>query len=559
MELFSVIPQALGKTSSPTFAGLTITGTGTFRVVEVENVGAGGNPTWYANFPSTQMRTDSNLHTAALLSLSANTAFLGIIGATMTANRVWSFPDITGTVVVTPTTQDIETTGTGTFGDLIVTGNSVFGLNSSVFQPTTDSTTFFQVLDADGGTPVVNIDTTNRRFGIGTNNPLSEFHIVGQSTTDFVQVILTDSDPTYGMSFFSGRSGGVPFGPAIIWSSGQNFRFGGGVNNFVTTDGFTERMRIEDNGNVHIGLTGNLANAADTLLHIAGSDPYLTLHNLTHEDTDGGRESRLNFKGEQSGGEETTLARIEISHDGAADDQKGKVVISTNDGADTDTPTDHITVDAAGNTKIGDAGTTNYLNVDSGGRVLLVGTAQTWEDIRIVPGAFQFPGVADPTLQSWQPGGAGTTYKVYKFSKDDEVHFTCQIPHNYKEGSDIKPHLHWTPGDRGNEEDGNTVGWKIDYSWANFDAAFASSATVDLSDACSGIDDQHEKTDSGTITGTNKAISGILQIRLYRSDTGADDTWVGATAALSPAILEFDLHYEIDSFGSDLELVKDAP
>lgn len=73
-----------------------------------------------------------------------------------------------------------------------------------------------------------------------------------------------------------------------------------------------------------------------------------TWHNATHEDGDGGRANQLNFKGQQSGGEETTLARIEVSHDGAADDQKGQIVISTNDGADGDTPTDRIEVDTAG-------------------------------------------------------------------------------------------------------------------------------------------------------------------------------------------------------------------
>ena len=51
---------------------------------------------------------------------------------------------------------------------LTVAGNSVFGLNSSVFQPIADSTTFFQVLDANGGTPIFNVDSTNERVGIGT-------------------------------------------------------------------------------------------------------------------------------------------------------------------------------------------------------------------------------------------------------------------------------------------------------------------------------------------------------------------------------------------------------
>ena len=35
-------------------------------------------------------------------------------------------------------------------------------------QSVTDSTTGFQILDADGGTPVLNVDTTNERIGIGS-------------------------------------------------------------------------------------------------------------------------------------------------------------------------------------------------------------------------------------------------------------------------------------------------------------------------------------------------------------------------------------------------------
>ena len=136
---------------------------------------------------------------------------------------------------------------------------------------------------------------------------------------------------------------------------------------------------------------------------------------------------------------------------------------------------------------------------------------------------------------------------------------TVQLPHNYKEGSDLEGHLHWTPCDRGNEENGATVGWKADYSWANRVTAFAASATIDLSDACSGTDDLHEKTASVTITGTGKEISSMLLIRLYRSDTGADDTWAGTSNAQSPAILELDFHFEIDSLGSDLERSKDPP
>jgi len=46
----------------------------------------------------------------------------------------------------------------------------------AIFQNDTDSTTGFQIFDANGGTPIVNVDTTNERFGLGTAAPLAQFH-----------------------------------------------------------------------------------------------------------------------------------------------------------------------------------------------------------------------------------------------------------------------------------------------------------------------------------------------------------------------------------------------
>ena len=55
-------------------------------------------------------------------------------------------------------------------------------------QPTTDSVDFFQVLDADGGVPVLNVDSTNERVGIGTAAPSTDFHITGAAAkTAFIE------------------------------------------------------------------------------------------------------------------------------------------------------------------------------------------------------------------------------------------------------------------------------------------------------------------------------------------------------------------------------------
>lgn len=84
-------------------------------------------------------------------------------------------------------------------------------------------------------------------------------------------------------------------------------------------------------------------------LGITNASPDITLTNNTTEDTDGGRESTVTFKGLQSGGEESTLAEIRASHDATADDQKGDLIFKTNDGSDNAAPTEVLRTNSAGN------------------------------------------------------------------------------------------------------------------------------------------------------------------------------------------------------------------
>tara|TARA_R100001163_G_scaffold47002_1_gene35317 strand:+ start:700 stop:2187 length:1488 start_codon:yes stop_codon:yes gene_type:complete len=81
--------------------------------------------------------------------------------------------------------------------------------------------------------------------------------------------------------------------------------------------------------------------------------PEVTIVNNTHEDTDGGREGKVIFKGQQSGGEESTLAEIQGSHDGTADDEKGDLIFKTNDGSDGASPTEAMRIDAEQNLGLG--------------------------------------------------------------------------------------------------------------------------------------------------------------------------------------------------------------
>ncbi len=79
-----------------------------------------------------------------------------------------------------------------------------------IFQPTTDSTDFFQVLDADGGTPVLNVDSTNEVFSV--NTATSQYIVQGATITPSVYVEGGDGGTfrAFSLSLKSDVSGRAP-------------------------------------------------------------------------------------------------------------------------------------------------------------------------------------------------------------------------------------------------------------------------------------------------------------------------------------------------------------
>lgn len=207
-------------------------------------------------------------------------------------------------------------------------------------------------------------------------------------------------------------------------------------------------------------------------------------------------------------------------------------------------------------------GTNGYINtslVAASDLYIACGTDKTlvlnetvWDDLRVVPGSFDRPGTSDPVIVSYTPTGAGQQTWLWEFNKNNIASFTVQLPHSYKTGTDIYCHIHWTPGLRGTAESGNTVGWKIHWTWANINSTFGAMNTLDLSDACDGTNDKHQMTSDVVIDGHTvaKGISSMLICNITRTDTGADDTWATNTPGNLPMLLEIDFHFEIDTLGS---------
>jgi len=109
--------------------------------------------------------------------------------------------------------------------------------------------------------------------------------------------------------------------------------------------------------------TTTVANVQDVTA--TDTTPEVTIINNTHEDTDGGREGKVIFKGQQSGGEESTLAEIQGSHDGTADDEKGDLIFKTNDGSDGASPTEAMRITSAQRLGLGENDPDTNFHIDA--------------------------------------------------------------------------------------------------------------------------------------------------------------------------------------------------
>ena len=127
-----------------------------------------------------------------------------------------------------------------------------------------------------------------------------------------------------------------------------------------------------------------------------------------------------------------------------------------------------------------------------------------------------------------------TGLKVYFFDHNNtnEMFFTLQLPHNWKDGTTIYPHLHWLP--KSDSATGN-VKWNMDYSWANLDTeTFSAATTITTTSSGALVQNKHIVTEIGTgITGSGKTYSSVLICRVYRDGTHANDTYTDKAGGLS--------------------------
>ena len=175
--------------------------------------------------------------------------------------------------------------------------------------------------------------------------------------------------------------------------------------------------------------------------------------------------------------------------------------------------------------------------------------ATSWDDLRFPATAINPPGQAsDPDVE------ASSGLLLFAASGTELIYALAQMPHSWDEGSDISPHIHWTK----TTSAGGDVAWNLKYKlfpiggvgdadWT--DVGIASSPVTGTPDGDTA--NEHLITAWDDIDMTEQTLSCCILFEISRLGGDASDTY-GADARL----LEFDIHYQVDSFGSEQEFSK---
>ena len=242
-------------TAAPTLAQLQLfTSTAGAQLHIRNNIGSEALPTYSNGNDGLLIRWSEGgnpyLRTADIVAQATSTATAG--GSQI---RFWTQPRSTGNPTVVMLLDKNSYVGIGTSSpnyNLHVWGNA--SINNSLY-------------------------VIENKVGIGTSTPISNLHSASSSTTSSAVITTTDSagNSGSGVGLWSGWSGGTPNHPAIIWTAGEDLRFGGGITDFSAGSGFSQYMVIKNGGNVGIGTTTPLVK-----LHVQGNGSLLNITNASN-------------------------------------------------------------------------------------------------------------------------------------------------------------------------------------------------------------------------------------------------------------------------------------
>ena len=196
--------------------------------------------------------------------------------------------------------------------------------------------------------------------------------------------------------------------------------------------------------------------------------------------------------------------------------------------------------------RIGDTSGSNYTEFESNGTLKMVGEATVFDDAFPVQ-LFTPTGTAAPDLITVAGNIVGWGFDGN--STSEYLYGSIELPHSYKEGSDIDFHVHQVNFTAG----AGNVRWVLEYVWAPITGAVASVSTTVTSVNTIALGDVRncKPVTIATISGTGRKISDVLMFRLSRNPSDAADTFPNDIC-----VTAMGCHFEQDTLGSRQMLIK---
>lgn len=158
-----------------------------------------------------------------------------------------------------------------------------------------------------------------------------------------------------------------------------------------------------------------------------------------------------------------------------------------------------------------------------------------YDDLPPVPLITSRVGSIAPTLTTFNGN-----IEQYTFGINDEIYGTNEITHDYIEGTDLHPHIHWATN--GSDVDNRYIKWELEYSYGNHDGVFTTPIIIvdeELIPADTP-DKTHFVTDFNLIDGTNILVGAYICWRLRRI------TASGTAPTSNPFGLAIGVHAEMN-------------
>ena len=195
--------------------------------------------------------------------------------------------------------------------------------------------------------------------------------------------------------------------------------------------------------------------------------------------------------------------------------------------------------------RIGNLSAGNYSEVESDGTLRFNGDGTVWNDINLSVDSLASSGA---TIMDVITVG-GNKFKAFigTGATTQQADGSLEILHDYKEGTDIVPHLHWMPEDA----NAGNIEFFLGYRWWNHTDVMPAETVVSVIVPAGGVAHRAHRTDFAILSGAGMTIGSRFVFRLFRNPADADDTYAHYAIAL-----DFGIHYEKDTVGSRQIIAK---